>query len=216
MSRSTSASERIRPVAELVALAASVALWWWAETHGLKLMALAILVTGWVGWVLWRGRHGRPVWRDWGFRVDNLPRAVVEHWGLAVAAVGVLALAGAALGTLGTQPVLWVVLLLYPGWALVQQFVLQNLFVDNMRNLGFPRWTLPVAAAAVFGGAHLPDVPLALLAATAGLLLTWLWLRRANIWTISITHAALGTAAFLWVLGRDPVLEFPELARLVT
>jgi membrane protease YdiL (CAAX protease family) len=89
----------------------------------------------------------------------------------------------------------------------VQEFALQGLLARNLRLAGLPEAAVVAAAGLAFGAAHLPDLPLAGMTAAVGVLWTWAFRRRSNLWILALSHAWLGTLAFYWVLGRDPWLE---------
>jgi len=164
--------------------------------------------------LLWTAYVGRRLLRErglasrWGLRVDNLASAAPPL--LAFFGLGVVSLAGwhAVAGGPGIPRDAWILFLLYPIWAFLQQFVLQALVASNLEHLGWPRPGVVAASAALFGIAHLPDWPLALLCAGAGLAWTPLYLRRRHLPLLALTHAWLGALAFFWVLQRSPWGEF--------
>lgn len=164
--------------------------------------------------LLWTAYAGRRLQRErglasqWGLRVDNLASAAPPL--LAFFGAGVFSLAAwhAAAGGPGVPGDAWILFLLYPLWSFVQQFVLQALVASNLECLGLPRPRVVSVSAALFGIAHLPDWPLALLCAGAGLVWTSLYLRRRHLPLLALTHAWLGALAFFWILHRNPWDEF--------
>jgi hypothetical protein len=97
--------------------------------------------------------------------------------------------------------------LLYPIWAFIQQFVVQALVAVNLERLGFRRAVVIPASATLFGIVHMPDWPLVLLCTIAGLFWTHLFLCRRSLYPLAVTHAWLGVLTYYWVLERDPWLE---------
>ncbi len=197
----------MRHLWELLALIGSVLLWWAAEWAGVKLWVAIGLGVGWVAYFVRRGH-----WRAWGFRMDTLRAGAKLHLGAALLVLVAMAAFAAWQGTLA-MPV-GAVLVLYPLWAIGQQFILQHVVIGAAREVGVPTAWLPLVGAVGFGAAHAPDPGLMALTAAGGALWTWLFLRVQNLWTLGLAHALVGTAAFGWVLGRDPVDEFPILASL--
>lgn len=202
---------RRRAVGELAAAAGTVGAWVAAEALGLKVWALPLLAV-WAVYLVARAVRRPDLWVEWGLRPTGWRHGLAWHGGAMVAALSVVAAVGAVRASLALPTHAWVLLLLYPPWALCQQFVLQNVVVANAAVVGIKRAWLPFLGMLLFGAAHLPDLRLAGLTALGGLLWTGLWLRARNLWLLALGHAAVGTFAFLWVLGRDPLLEFPELA----
>jgi membrane protease YdiL (CAAX protease family) len=177
----------------------------------LKLPFLAAAAIGWTVYLVRRLLRDRRLAAEWGLRVDNLPSAappILGFFGVGVAGLFAWHL-GAGGG--GLPRGAWILFLLYPIWAFLQQFVLQAIVASNLERLGLARAAVVPIAAALFGLAHAPDWPLAAICAAAGLAWTWIYLRRRHLPLLALTHAWLGALAYSWVLRRDPWGElFPQ------
>ncbi len=173
----------------------------------LKLHFLVPCVLGWASYVALRAWRDRGQLREWGIRCDNLGRAsIVAGVFLGVGAL-VLLEYRLLLGWRAPPVGAFAILLLYPIWGFLQQFVVQALVAGNLRRLGVaPAIVVPVAAV-LFGAAHWPDWPLMALCAGAGALWTIVYFHVPNLIPLAITHAWLGTLAYYWVLERDPWME---------
>src|SRR5262245_8467866 len=173
----------------------------------LKLPFLIACVAGWSVYVGLRLAADRRVLRDWGFRRDTLAgSATACAIFFAAAAVAMLAWR-LWKGWIPLPPSMALLLLVYPAWGLMQQFFIQSLVAGNLERLGTPRaLTIPVAAV-LFGLAHAPDVPLMALCAGAGLAWTPIYLRWPHLLPLSLSHAWLGTLAYVMILERNPWLE---------
>ncbi len=179
----------------------------------LKLPYLGVVAVLWAVYLVRRAVRTPGLWRDWGFRLDNLKSSLPFYLGISALIFVSLRIhlaywGGAPLG----KGAGWV-FLVYPVWALLQQFALQVMLAGNLRKAGLPEPAVLVTTALLFGVAHLPDLPLAGMTAAAGLLWTWAFHRRPNLWILSFSHAWLGTLAFYWMLGRDPWLEMAPQQR---
>jgi len=170
----------------------------------------------WTWWLLRRFREEPGLLRAWGLSSAELGPA------LGAAAVTALAGAGLLLGLghlLGRPPLpahFWGVVTIYLGWALVQQVALNGILARGLQPL-LPLPAVPLAAAALFSLAHLPDLPLMGLTFAAGILWVSLYLRWPNLWALALCHGFLGALTYYEVLGRDPWLELivPLLHRLM-
>jgi len=172
-----------------------------------KLQFLIPCTILWTGYLAWRLVRDRSQAREWGLRRDTLPRASLEC--LVIAVAGALVLLSYRLAR-GCRPLplsIVVLLAVYPVWGFIQQFVVQALVAGNLEKLGAPRAAVVAVAAALFGLAHLPDLPLVGLCAAAGVAWTIVYLRTRNLVPLAITHAWLGALAYHWVLERDPWRE---------
>ena len=141
--------------------------------------------------------HGdRP--RDSGLCVDNL-RGSIGEVALATAAMGCL-VAGVGLAAGGFHWVSWKrfgdMMLGYPAWGIAQQYVIQAFILRRLRQAGLVGPLAVVATAVLFGLAHAPNWALA--GSVAGAAVVWctLFLRRANLITLGVSHGVLAVLLY--------------------
>jgi membrane protease YdiL (CAAX protease family) len=193
---------RTRALLEAGAVAAGAGLNFLGESipHA-KGPLVGLMVGAWLAYLAGRVRRDPGLWREWGFRADNLLPALGEASLLGAAALAAIVPYGLHRGHFPPPASFWAVILLYPLWGLAQQFLLQALLARNLRP--FLGAAVVPAAAALFSIAHAPDWPLMGLTFAAGLAWTWLYQRRPNLWVLGAWHGVLGAAAWYGVLGRD-------------
>jgi hypothetical protein len=160
----------------------------------------------WVAYVVVRWRQDRHILREWGFRTDNLLAASL----LPLLFLGAVALAlaayGASRGTLRFPAHAVLLLLLYPLWGLVQQFLALGIVAGNLEKvpaLRARRWLIVLLTAGIFSLVHINDWRVML--ATLGLQLVFvpLYFRDRNVFPLAVVHGWLGALFYLWVLGID-------------
>jgi membrane protease YdiL (CAAX protease family) len=163
---------------------------------------------------LWEGRHIAPwawlalawiiastliagfSWRELGVTRHGLRPALWVAGGGLLLAAGIAA-GGARAGTLHiyrnqAHPALGG--LLYLGWALAQEFILQSFFFARLERILNSRKKAVWAASLLFFLAHLPNPVLLIAAAIAGPVLCELFRRYRNIYPLAIAHALVGLA----------------------
>jgi membrane protease YdiL (CAAX protease family) len=121
-----------------------------------------------------------------------------------------MAVVAALAGTLRLHAHLVPLLLLYPLWGLVQQFLVQALVAANLvrvRGALGSRTAVVSVCAVLFGVVHLPDLALAVATFVLGVAFTVIYLRHRNLWPLGLYHGWLGAIAYFWVLARDPWQE---------
>jgi hypothetical protein len=176
----------------------------------LKGAFIAAALLGWASYIGLRVRRDPSLLEEWGFSRHGLARATLAT--SVAAAVGFIGM-GAIAGAEGALRVHWhmlPLLLLYPLWGLVQQFLVQAIFVRPLC-LG-PRALVPpvvgtAIAAALFAAVHLPGFRLTIATGLLGLVFTPIYLRWRNLWPLGLFHGWLGVAAYFWLLQRDPWVE---------
>ncbi|MCA1819420.1 MAG: CPBP family intramembrane metalloprotease [Halobacteriales archaeon] len=172
------------------------------------LPTLLLLAVGWSAYLGVRLLRNPPLWEAWGIRPPTWKRALLLHGGATLAAVALVAAAALLLGFWPPRSPAPASLLLYPAWALAQEFALQNVMAANLTALGLRPHAVVAVSAGLFGAAHLPNLPLAALALVGGLLWCILWQRARNLWTLTLCHAVVGWAAVAFFLHGDPAGEF--------
>jgi uncharacterized protein len=200
----------------LAAAAVTVALHFLLQARGPN---LAFIVGSGLFWALFVAAHAwrdRGVFRGWGFRVDNLGPASLPAVLLFVVTAAGMAAYAAVQGFLRLPADLWPILLLYPAWGLVQQFLSLAIVLANLErtaSLGRRKALLVLLGATLFALVHVPDPWLVAAAFALELAVIALYLRWRNLWTLGVLHGWLGGFFYLWVLNRDLWQELTNVAR---
>ena len=193
----------------LIGIAVTVALHLALQSQKPNPVFIAGACLYWACFVAVRGfRHPR-VFRQWGFRSENLLRASAIPavlLGAAALALGAYAFAQGRF-VLPLDAVL--LFLLYPVWGLAQQFLALGVAVQNLElvpALGRP-WLLAVIGAALFGAVHAPDWWVVAATFLLELILVPVFLRYRNLWPLGVLHGWLGVLFYLLGLGRNVLAE---------
>ena len=179
------------------------------KSFGAKGLFIALAGVSWVGYIIWRVRQDSSLWVKWGFQTKNLSAAF--FWPTVIFVVGVTLMAWYGLAN---DRVLWqdhilFLLLLYPLWGLLQQFLVQALGVANLMTV-FPKpgWMVAMPVGIVlFTLIHFPNALLMIATGLMAGLFIPCYLRDRNLWPLGLYHGWLGTFFYLWVLGKDPWLD---------
>jgi Type II CAAX prenyl endopeptidase Rce1-like len=138
--------------------------------------------------------RSRKEWKRWGLGLSNLGRSL---WIILASAAlaGIALLAAARAGTLhslsGPFPARWHVLA-YAGWAVEQQFILQDYFLLRLTRLLPERSAAVLAAALLFALAHLPNPVLTIATIAWGIISCALFLRYRSVYSVGLAHGILG------------------------
>lgn len=167
---------------------------------------IPLAALGWGGYVYWRARTDPGFLGRAGFTGRNLGAAFRDASLVAAGSVALMAVVGAARGTLQLRWRTLPLVALYPAWGLVQQFLVQGLFARHLASapgpLGSP-WMVTPVSAALFGAVHVPSWALVAGTTALGTAFTPLYLRHRNLWPLGLYHGALGALYYDWVQGRN-------------
>lgn len=197
---------------------------------------IAIVIIAWSLYIIHRYVKVDGIMHYWGFRTDNFKWIVTRWWFFvpALFAVALMFTLGALRGTLNLRPEIIYVMLLYPLWGLMQQFLLIALFAGNIRDRTVVpeekrsgrHWRIALLTSVLFAGIHAGPYPqwywLVIGTFVLALGYSWIYLTEKNIYVLGLFHGWLGAIIFYTVVGRDvwsevfgPVLEKPEVIRMI-
>ena len=176
------------------------------QVLGFKGLFIALASLSWATYIGWRVGQNPGLWRQWGFRTDNLKASL--FWPTIAI---ILAMANMAVFAMSFGRELWnehlvILLLLYPIWGVLQQFLVQALGVANIRRLfpGAGLSSVVVLGACLFSVVHYPEGWLMLATGIMACVFIPCYLRHQNLWVLGLYHGWLGTFFYLWVLNQDP------------
>ncbi|OPL19293.1 MAG: hypothetical protein AVO35_11135 [Candidatus Aegiribacteria sp. MLS_C] len=179
-----------------------------ADRLDLQLVYVVAASLFWTGFVLVRASSDPSAPADWGFTRRGFGRAI----GLLTPFMVLSVLGFAAYGKLtGSMALNWhivPVLLLYPLWGLVQQFLVVVLIAGNIRKHSrLPESVTVILAALLFAAAHASSPALTGAAFVLALITATVYFRTGNLWAPGLFHGLFGTCLYYFVLGRDPLME---------
>ena len=102
------------------------------------------------------------------------------------------------------------ILILYPIWGIIQQFLVIALVAGNFKDLKRPvisNSLIIIVTALLFGLLHYPFYWLILATFILALFYGYIYLRARNVYVMGIFHGWLGGLFFYTVVGRDPFAE---------
>jgi membrane protease YdiL (CAAX protease family) len=175
-----------------------------------KLPFILSIIAGWTIYVIYRHRKTPGILSYWGFRRDTLKNVTYRVLPFAVSAIVLCFFIGYYRGTLNITWHIFPILLLYPLWGCIQQFLVIALVAGNLQDLkNYPvnHATAITTAALLFGLMHYPFYWLMLGTTVLALLYGFIYLRSRNIYVMGIFHGWLGALFFYTVVGRDPFAE---------
>jgi hypothetical protein len=179
-----------------------------ADWLGLRLIFIAAACLFWLGFVVQRTRADPSVLSAWGFTTRGLRKSTAWLFPFAVLALIVTVAWGMLSGHLLIRGHLALIVLLYPAWGLVQQFLVVALIAGNLeKHTRLPSRGIVILTALVFAAVHVPSVPLVMAAFVIAVITTTVYFRARNLWALGVFHGWVATCLYYFVLGQDPWRE---------
>ncbi|MEZ4858320.1 MAG: hypothetical protein R2781_05875 [Flavobacteriaceae bacterium] len=170
-----------------------------------QFVATAILI--WGIYVFSQKRNQPKLLHYWGFRGDNfksVARFLIPFGLLAI--LGFLVV-GFYKETLQINWHILPILITYPIWGLIQQFLIMALVAGNLEDLNtlkLPRFFIVLFTATLFSGVHYPQVWLIIATFVMALLYGFIYLKNRNLYALGLFHGWLGAIFYYTVLGENP------------
>lgn len=175
-----------------------------------KLIFIIIACLFWIGYLIRRYRQDKQVLVYWGFTKSNFWKSF-KRLALYVSLSVLAFLAyGLYFNVLIFNWHIIPILLIYPLWGVIQQYLVMSLVAGNLKDqdkFKISNFWIILLTASLFAIIHYPEK--LLIGGTFLLALVYAseYLREKNLWVLGIYHGWLGCLYYFFVLGRDPWLE---------
>lgn len=175
-----------------------------------KFPFIVVMIFAWSFYV-WRCYKQNPaVLQKWGFRWDNFGNVMKLMLPFGMLAVVSSLAVGYWRDTLNLTWHIIPILILYPIWGAIQQFLVISLVAGNLHDLklkGWNDWLVIFTAALLFGLVHYPYGWLMGGTFVLALFYGYIFLKERNVYAMGLFHGWLGAIFFYTVVGRDPFME---------
>jgi membrane protease YdiL (CAAX protease family) len=164
----------------------------------------------WTVYIIYRHRKETGIITYWGFRTDNFNSVIRKVLPFGVLSVIVFFAIGFYQSTINITWHIIPILILYPMWGIIQQFLLIALTAGNLQDLkgqNLNKWIIILFSALLFASVHYPFVWLIIGTFILAVFYGFIYLSKRNIYVLGIFHGWLGGLFYYTVLGRDPFLE---------
>lgn len=175
-----------------------------------KLVFIVVSTIGWSAYVIYRSKKDSGILAHWGFRTDNFKKVLLMVLPFGVAAVITFFITGYFLGTLNMTWHIIPILIFYPIWGVIQQFLVIGLMAGNLQDLENQKLSKPVIivlTALLFGVVHYPYYWLMVGTFALALFYGFIYLKERNVYVMGLFHGWLGGLFFYTVVNRDPFAE---------
>ncbi len=164
----------------------------------------------WIGFVIYRYRRDENILAHWGFTKTNFKATFLMLLPLGILSVAVFFLIGNYFDTIIINKNIFPILLLYPIWGVIQQFIVVALVAGNLRDMENNKMSnvvIILLTSIVFAVVHFPFLTLVGGTFLLALVYTTIYLKKKNLYALGLYHGWLGAFYFYTIVGRDPWAE---------
>ena len=175
-----------------------------------RLPFVIIAILAWSVYVYYRFRKDKNILKDWGFRWDNF-KSVLQMM-LPFATVSIIAFftIGYVQGTINLTWHILPLLITYPIWGSIQQFLTIGLLAGNLKDLKrikLNKILIILITAVFFSIVHYPSIWLMVGTFILALVYGYMYLKAKNIYVLGLFHGWLGALFYYTVVNQDPFAE---------
>ena len=172
----------------------------------LRIFYITAAILFWIGYVYFKQKKYADIMSDWGFQRAYFSKSMLAILPFAlVTLVGILVYGWMNYAEFMNWHVL-PVLVLYPLWGLIQQFMMVGLVAGNLEKLKDLKTTnlqIVLLVSFVFALVHYPSFPLMGYAFVMEIIFVGVYLKWPNLWSLGIYHGIISALFIYFVLGRD-------------
>ena len=181
------------------------------DVFNLRLPFITTVIVFWASYYLYRTTKDKSLKKYWGLSIlDSKDLFKI------VAILGVIVILGIVIFGVYIKPIKWsvhvfFVLLVYPIWGLIQQFLVMSLFAGNIKDLSIKHIgdkLIIVFTSIMFSIVHYPSMNLMIATFIMALIYSTLFLRYRNIIPLGLFHGVIGGLFYYVILNRDAWVEF--------
>jgi hypothetical protein len=172
----------------------------------LKLFYITGAILFWMAFIFVKYRKNNSVLKEWGFQRAHFKRSILFLLPFAILTSLIIILYGIKVKATFLNWHIAPVLLFYPLWGVIQQFMMIGLIAANLKILFGHRLGLTgiiLITSVTFALVHIPTYPVMILAFCMEFFFAYAYFRWKNLWSLGLVHGWLAGLLYFLVLGRD-------------
>src|SRR6056297_325645 len=184
----------------------------------LQFLFITLSILFWGFYILYRKKKNKNILKYWGFTQTNFFKAFKMAGLFAGILIGIFT----ANAVFNHYPLfnvhLLYVLLLYPVWGLIQQFMMMSLVLGNLNDMSskkMPQIVYIFITSILFSAVHFPSIILMIITFILALYYSQIFLRYRNLYALGFFYGWIGSFFYYYVLNFDswekiilPLLNF--------
>lgn len=175
-----------------------------------RLPYVAVAILAWSFYVYYRYNKDKNVLTDWGFRWDNFKTVLRLMLPFAMISILSFFVIGHMQGTINLTWHIIPLLITYPIWGSIQQFLTIGLLAGNLkdfRKIKLNKNFIILVTAVFFSIVHYPSVWLMLGTFVLALVYGYIYLKAKNIYVLGLFHGWMGALFYYTVVNQDPFAD---------
>lgn len=160
----------------------------------------------WITYIYYRLSRDRDILKHWGFKKEKFRQSLVILMPVVFLSVIFSILYGHFNRSLFFTWQIIPVLLLYPAWGILQQYLMLGIISNDLMEISearVSRYLIAFIVSALFALIHYPSLMLMAFTFFMEAIFIVVYLKWRNLWAIGIAHGWIATFLLYYVLERD-------------
>ena len=175
-----------------------------------RFLFVVVSILLWSTYIFNRSKKQKGILKYWGFRTDNFKTVLKKVFPFGIISIIAFLNIGFIQGTINLTWHLIPILITYPIWGTIQQFLLISLVAGNLQDLKLKEIRSSVIilfSAMLFSIVHYPIGWLMIGTFILAIFYGYIYLRNRNLYVLGLFHGWLGGLFYYTVLNTDPFLQ---------
>lgn len=175
-----------------------------------RFLFVVVSILLWSTYIFNRSKKQKGILKYWGFRTDNFKTVLKKVFPFGIISIIAFLNIGFIQGTINLTWHLIPILIAYPIWGTIQQFLLISLVAGNLQDLKLKEIRSSVIilfSAMLFSIVHYPIGWLMIGTFILAIFYGYIYLRNRNLYVLGLFHGWLGGLFYYTVLNTDPFLQ---------
>lgn len=176
----------------------------------LKFLYISVTIVFWIGYIFFRYKENKAIVQYWGLNSLHFKKSFLELLPIFFVIIIGFIIIGKYLETNILSWHIIPILILYPLWGVIQQFIMIGILASNLRDmesLQLPKYLIIIIIAFIFAGIHYPFLFLIIGTFFLALAYTTLFFKNRNLIVMGIYHGWLGAFFYYTIMGKDVLLD---------
>lgn len=176
----------------------------------LKFLYISVTIVFWIGYIFFRYKENKAILQYWGLNTLHFKKTFFQLFPVALLIVIGFIVVGEYIETNILSWHIIPILILYPLWGVIQQFIMIGIFASNLRDMQsvqLPQYVIVILIALIFAGIHYPFLFLIIGTFFLALAYTTLFFKNRNLIVMGIYHGWLGAFFYYTIMGQDVLMD---------
>jgi hypothetical protein len=205
-------SDKVRIFEIIAVIATAVGKFIFMDSLNWRLPFVVFSILAWGIYIVFRYKKEKGILKYWGFRMDNFKKVFNLMLPFGLISLVAFFVIGHLQNTINLTWHILPLLITYPLWGTIQQFLIMSLIAGNLKGLKFKKlnkFLIVIITAILFSVVHYPSIWL--MAGTFALALFYGYVflkeKKKNVYAMGLFHGWLGALFYYTVVDRDPFQE---------